>query len=349
MEHQVLAHQPAGIGQAIGEAPGGGVQQQPRRADAVAGEDDDFRRLELLDAVGVVIDHARRHAVLAGDDLAHAAVGAQLDAGADGMRPIGDVGARLRSLGAGRRAVAEIDAGRAAIVFGGGDRAVGRPPVPAELVHRLRDLRAGLAQRQRRHRRLVRRIGGIAGEPGDAGHAVVLGEERLQRRIIDRPVIGHAIQRADAEVGGVQARIMRRVHHGRAADGVEVHHLDRRVVVVDRIVARPLADVRTGGVVAEHARLVVPPVGRIVGLLHPVALLQAEDPHPRLGEAPGDRGAGGAGADDEHVDLVVHAVAPQLARDEELLVDAVLQPPVAQERAAVREEKARLSRMLSGV
>ena len=53
-----LPDQPAGIGQPVGEAAGGRVQQQPRRADAVAGEDDDFGRLELLDAVGVVVDHA---------------------------------------------------------------------------------------------------------------------------------------------------------------------------------------------------------------------------------------------------------------------------------------------------
>jgi hypothetical protein len=35
--------------------------------------------------------------------------------------------------------------------------------------------------------------------------------------------------------------------------------------------------------------------------LHPIALFQAEDAHFRLGEAPGHRGAGRAGADDQHV------------------------------------------------
>ena len=211
----------------FGKAAGGGVQQQTRRADPVAGEDDDLCRLELLDAVDVIVNHAHRHAVFAGGDLAHAAVGPKLDSGADGMWPVGDVGARLRSLGAGRRAVAEIDARGSTVVFGGCDRAVGRPPVPAELVHRLRDLGAGLAQRQRGHRRLVRRVGGIARKARDARHAIVLGEERLQRRVVHRPVVGHAVQRADTEVGGMQARIMRRVHNGRAADRVEVHHLDR--------------------------------------------------------------------------------------------------------------------------
>ena len=275
----------------LGNRAGDGVQQQPRRADAVAGEDDDLRGLELLNAVDVIVHHARRHAVVTDGDLAHATVGAKLDAGTDGMRPVGDVGARLRSLGAGRRAVTEIDARRAAVVFGGRDRAVGWPPVPAELVHRLRDLRAGPAQRQRGHRRLVCRIGGIARQSRDARHAVVLGKKRFHRRIVDRPVVGHAVQRVDAEVGGMQARIMRCVHHRRTADRIEVHDLDRRVVVVDRIVAWPLADVWAGSVVAEYPRLVVPPVCRIVRLLHPVALLQAQDLHPCLGEAPGDRSA----------------------------------------------------------
>ena len=209
VEHQVLAQESAGIGQPVGEAAGGGVQQQPRRADAIAREDDDLCRLELLDAVDVVINHARRHAVFAGGDLAHAAVGPKLDFGADGMWPVGDVGARLRPLGAGRRTVAEIDAGGAAVVFGGCDRAVGRPPMPAEPVHRLRDLGAGLAQRQRGHRWFMRRVRGIAGKARDAGHAIVLGEKRLQRRVVHRPVVSHAVQRTDTEVGGVQARIMR--------------------------------------------------------------------------------------------------------------------------------------------
>jgi len=38
------------------------------------------------------------------------------------------------------------------------------------------------------------RIGGIAGEAGNAHHAVVLGEERLQGGIVERPVVGHAVQ-----------------------------------------------------------------------------------------------------------------------------------------------------------
>src|SRR5579862_3222241 len=189
------------------------------------------------------------------------------------MGPVGDIGTGFRTLSAGGRAVAEIDAGGAAVVLGGGNCTVGGPPMPAEVVHRLPDLGAGLAERKRRHRRFMGGIGGVAGETGHAGHAVVLGKERLKRGIVDGPVVSDAIQCADAEVGGVQARVVRGVHHGGAADGVEIDDLDGGVVVVDRVVAGALADVWAGGVIAEDAGFVVAAVGGVVGLLHPVALL----------------------------------------------------------------------------
>ena len=226
------------------------------------------------------------------------------------MRPIGDVGGGLGALRAARRAVAEVDAAPAALVVGGGDGRVGRPPVPAELVHRLAEPRARFAQRQRRHRRLLRRIGGIARQPRDAHHAVVLGEERLQRRVVDRPVLGDAVERAHLEVGRMQARKMRGVHDGGAADAVEVHHLDRRIGVVDRIVGRPRAAVGIDGEIAEQPRLPVPSVARIVRRLHPVALLEAENPHPGVGKAPRHRGARCSGTDDQDIDLVMHRISP---------------------------------------
>ncbi len=227
MKHQVLADQPAGIGKPVRKTPRGRIQQQPRRADAVAGDDDDFGGLELLDAILVIVHDAAGHAVLIGRDLAHPAMRAQLDACAQRHRPVGDVRARLRALRATRRAVAEIDAARPPLIIDGRNRGIGRPPVPAELVHGLREPRAGTAERLRRHRRIRRRRAGIAGQPRHAHHPVVLGKERRQRVVVNRPVIGDAIERLDAKVGRMQARPVRGVHHGRAADAVEVHHLDR--------------------------------------------------------------------------------------------------------------------------
>ena len=310
VKHQVLADQPRRIGDTVGKFRRHRIQHQPRRADAVAGEDDDFGGLKLLLALGVVIDHAGSHAVFVDRDFTHPAARAQLDAGADRERPIGDVGRGFGALRATRRAVAEIDAARAPFIIGGGDGGVGRPPVPAELVHRLAEAGAGLAERQWRHRRLLRRISGIAGEPGNAHHAVVLGEVWFQRGIVDRPVVGDAVQRAHLEVGRVHARKVRRVHDGAAADTVEVHHLDRRIGVVDRVVGRPGAAVGIDGEIAEQPRLPVPAVAGIIGRLHPVALLEAENPHPGVGKAPRHRRARCSGPDNQHIDLIVHRTSP---------------------------------------
>ena len=305
MKHQVLADQAAGIGDTVGEFRRYRVQHQARRADAVAGEDDDFGGLKLLLALGIIIDHAGGHAVCVDRDLANPAHRAQLDAGADRMRPIGDVGAGLGALRAARQAVAEVDAARPPLVVRRGDRRVRRPPVPAELVHRLAEPRAGFAERQWRHRRLMRRIGRIAGKPRDAHHAVVLGEVRRQRGVVERPVVGDAIERAHAKIGGVKAREVRGVQNGAAADGVELRHLDRRVGVVDRIV---VGRARRLGLKAKSLSWRAPSPGRRwdIGRLHPVALLEAEDVHPRIGQTPGHRRARCPGTDDQDIDFIKH-------------------------------------------
>jgi hypothetical protein len=64
---------------------------------------------------------------------------AQFNAGALRHGPVGDIGARLRSLCAGGSAMAEIYAARPPLVIHGRDRRVGGPPVPAEPVHCLRN------------------------------------------------------------------------------------------------------------------------------------------------------------------------------------------------------------------
>src|SRR6516162_8542993 len=81
---------------------------------------------------------------------------AQLDPGAQRMRPIGDVDARLGALRATRCAVAEVDALGAPVIFGCGDRDVGRPPMPTQSVHRLRVTSAGFPQRHGWHGGLMR-------------------------------------------------------------------------------------------------------------------------------------------------------------------------------------------------
>ena len=206
--------------------------------------------------------------------------------------------------------MAEIDAARPALVIHCRDRRVRRPPVPAELVHGLADQRAGEPERLRRHRRMRQRRKRIARQARDAHHPVVLFEERRERVVIDRPVVGDAVERLHLEIGRMQPRPMRGVHHRRAADAVEVHDLDRRVVVVDRIVLGPAADVRAGRPVAVELRLPVAPGAGIFRRVHPAALVEAEDMHLGIGQAPRHRRAGRAGADDQDVNGIVHHRRP---------------------------------------
>ena len=291
MQHQVLADQAAGIGQSVGKPRRCRVQQKPRRADAVAGDDDHFGWLEPLDPVGIVIDRARGHALRVGGDFPHPAARTQFYPGADGVRPVGDIDAGFRALRAPRRAVAKVDAGRAPVIFGGCYGGIRWPPVPAEAVHGLGIAGAGLAEGQWRHGRLVRRVGRIAGQAGHAGHAVVLGKKRLQGRIIDRPVVGDAIQRLHPEIGWVHARIMGRVHDRAAANGVEIGDLHHGVVVVDRIICVTRPPVRADIEIAITPSFPVPPVAGEVGLLHPIPLFQTQDTHFGLGQAPRHCGA----------------------------------------------------------
>lgn len=121
----------------------------------------------------------------------------------------------------------EVYAGGATIIIRGGDGCVRRPPMPAEFIQGLSEHFTCPAERQRWHRWLVERISWIASKTRDAHHAVVLGEERIKRSVVDRPVLGHTIQSLEAEIGRVQARKMPRVHDRTAAYAVEVHDLDR--------------------------------------------------------------------------------------------------------------------------
>jgi hypothetical protein len=73
----------------------------------------------------------------------------------------------------------------------------------------------------------MRRIGGIAGQTRDAHHPVVLGVKRLQDLVVDRPVVGDAVERAHAEIRWMEAREVARIQHRAAADTIEVGDLDR--------------------------------------------------------------------------------------------------------------------------
>ena len=164
MEHEVPADQAAPIGQPVGEPRRARVQQEPRRADPVGGQDDRARLLLAQASLAIVVERPVGPPVRAERDLAHAGARLEARAGRERLGPVGDVGARLRPGRAAEVAGAAVDAGAAAVVVAREDGAVRRPPVPAETIeapgHR------GPERVERDRRRLpwrLRRIGGIAG------------------------------------------------------------------------------------------------------------------------------------------------------------------------------------------
>ena len=238
-----------------------------------------------------------------GLDPADAGAGDEPRAERDRLRPVGQVGRRLGALVAARLAGAPLDARPAAVVGDRVDRVELRPPVPAELRVAAGDLQPGRPDRQRRHRRVlgVGRVGRVARQAGDAELAVGPVEVRQQLEVVDRPVVGDAVERADAEVGRQRARPGAGEDDRRAADRVVHERRDRRVVLDDRVVLREAADVRAGRPVLAGLQLPVELVARIVGAVEPAALLQADDLKPGLGQAQGHDAAGRAGADDQDV------------------------------------------------
>ena len=148
----------------------------------------------------------------------------------------------------------------------------------------------------------LRRIGRIARDPGHAHHAVVEIEEGLERRVVDGPVIRHAVEAPHAKVGGAQAWEMRAPVDRAPAHGVVHQRRDRRGRVVDRVILGEPAHVGLGAPVGVPTQLPVRLPVRIGLGIDPVALLEAGDADAGAGEHPGDGGARRAGADHEHVD-----------------------------------------------
>ena len=229
MHHQPLPDEAGRVGQPVRVRGARREQQQPRRADRVGRDDDDLRRLEVLAAVAVDPGRAGRQAPRVGLDLADAGAGHEPRAEGDRLGPVGQVGRRLGALVAARLAGAPLDARPAAVVGDRIDRVELGPPVPAELGVRPRDLQPGRPDRERRHRRVlgVGRVGRVAGQAGHAELAVGPVEVRQQLEVVDRPVVGDPVERADAEVGRQRARPGAGEDDRRAADRVVHQRRDR--------------------------------------------------------------------------------------------------------------------------
>src|SRR5262245_16961613 len=103
----------------------------------------------------------------------------------------------------------------------------------------------------------------------------------------------------------MQARVVRREEDRAAANAVEVGDLHQGFVVVDRVVRVARAAVRADVEIGVATRLPIATVGRKFAGFDPVSLLEAQDLHPGLGEAPSNCGTRSARADNEYIDDLI--------------------------------------------
>lgn len=302
MQHQVLADEAGGVGQAVGVLGGGGEQEQARGADAVGADDDRVGELSVFDAFAVDPQGALGAAVLAGEDPADSGAGDQDRPGAQGVRPEGDVGGGLGALRTAPLAGAPTGALGQLLELLARDRVGARPPVPAQRVHARGRPAARLAQGVRGQRVVESlRVGGIAAEAGDADEPVHPVVVRGEVGVGDGPVVAHAVEAADGEVGRQQTRPLGAVEEAGAADRVVHDRRHVRVGQVQRVVRRQIADVRVVGPLVLDQQLPLGVVDRVVRRVDPVALLQADHAETACGQRVRDDPAGGPGADDENV------------------------------------------------
>ena len=265
-----------------------GQQQQPRGADAVGAQHDDLAPLPVLVAVAVDPDHGLDQPAASRHQAADPRTGDDLRPGPLCMRPVRQVERTLRSLRAPKLAGPPPGARLKGLVLVGGDGVRAWPPVPAESVRALRGAPARLADGVGRQRVLEPgRVRGVAADAGDADERVDLVVVGREIEIADRPVVGHAVQRPDPEVGRQQPRPLRAVEDARAADRVEHHRGHVGVGHVQRVVRRQLPDVRVVVPLLVDQQLPLGVVGGKVGGVHPVALLQADHAEPALGQRVG--------------------------------------------------------------
>ena len=121
------------------------------------------------------------------------------------------------------------------------------------------DLEAAGADRQRRQRRILAagRVGRVAAHARDAEVPVAPLVVRQQLVVGQRPVVGDAVERADAEVRRQHPRPGAGEDQHRAADRREHQRRDLGVGLVDRVVLGQAADVRAGRPLLAHGELPV--------------------------------------------------------------------------------------------
>ena len=191
VEHQVLAHQAAAVGQPVGVPAGFRLQQDARRLRTVGRQDDTPGLLRLLLAVGIEVDHLADLTPVIGFQPEYLAFGAYLAVA--GRLCQGQHGGQGGGFGvhlaAKRHAEAAVNAARPPVERAGQDGHGRRLRVQTQFFRTAFEQHAGGFHRHRRHR-----VGSAPGRvkgPGCAGNPhlpVHFGVVGFQFLVADGPV-----------------------------------------------------------------------------------------------------------------------------------------------------------------
>ncbi|CAJ3171598.1 Uncharacterised protein [Burkholderia pseudomallei] len=301
LHHQVLADEArAAVREAVRMAAVRRQQQEARRLDRIARDDDVLRALKAHAAFAHVA-HARH------------AIAARAGFDAERHREIADLGARRerarnprdeRALFRVRRAAADAEAAVHARMREparrGQRRERRRRPADAERVGAAREHECGRVQLVRAIR-IARplRPPRIANGPADLQRVLHLGVIAPHLAPVERPVRAVAEPRARLEPVGAKAQRHHREMHGAAAHGLAA------VVVAERERIVAVAQALVGPVQLALVRLVG---GELLERPPPRARVERDDRVAVFGELARERAAARARADDREIHLVLVAV-----------------------------------------
>ena len=255
----------------------------------------------------VVVKGATSSPVCLHGDFADARPRLQDSAFLQSFGPISNVRRGLRPNRAAEHALPVETARRPPLVVAGNDGIVRNPPVPAELVETASN---GLPQHAQGQRRSGTgrpgRVRRVPGKPGHAHLAVVQVIVRLQVFVADWPIVRHAVERFHSKVRRMHAREVPRPVDRASSHRVE-HQDVRRIGAgrYDGIVLGEPPHVRTEVERPSSQRsFPLRTRGGVVRRLDPLALLQANHLRASVGQAPNQRCARRARADDQHIRLL---------------------------------------------
>ena len=91
------------------------------------------------------------------------------------------------------------------------------------------------------------------------------------------------------------------IQNGATPYTIKIGDRNWRVVAVDRVVSIATTKIGIKAELAHLAQFAIAAGTRVLGRVHPVALLQAQDTHPGVGHTPGKGRTGGTGTNNEYI------------------------------------------------